>query len=272
MPAYLCTACGIQHPISDEPPPVCILCQDERRAIPREEQRWTSQHSLRHTHFNAFRRLAPGLMGIATMPVFALGQRALLVRTPAGNVLWDCPSFLDDATIVIISALGGVAAIAASCPPSYGAAVEWSHALGSPPVYVHAADRKFVTRSDPVVTYWEDEAATILPELTLLRCGGQYPGATLLHWAGGAAGEGALLCGASLRIARDGHVRFMRSYDNHVPLDPLSIRHIQAVLEPWAYEAIYGGWWDQVITNDGQKVMFASVERTIDSLTNPPIS
>ena len=30
------------------------------------------------------------LVGIGVEPSFAVGQRALLVRTPHGNVLWDC--------------------------------------------------------------------------------------------------------------------------------------------------------------------------------------
>ncbi len=270
MPAFLCTGCGLQYPISEEPPPICILCRDERRAIPRERHSWTSQQAIRDTHFTVFRRIGPGIMGIGTQPSFGLGHRALLVRTPEGNVLWDCPSFIDEATRILITALGGVAAIALSTPLSYGAATEWSHVLGSPPIYLHAADRRFVTRPDPVLTVWEDEAVEILPGITLLRCGGHFPGAALLHWAQGAEGQGAVLAGSSLHITPGGLLRFMRSYETHIPLDPLSIRHIQEVLEPWPFDALYGGWWDQVIPHDARLALSLSAERMIEALSNPP--
>ena len=61
---------------------------------------------MRKTHFNAFRRLEPGLMGIGTFPAFAIGQRALMLRTPSGNILWDCVSFLDDTTVTIVTTPG----------------------------------------------------------------------------------------------------------------------------------------------------------------------
>ena len=38
--------------------------------------------------------------------------RAILARTPAGNVLWDCLALIDDATVDLLNGLGRVAAIA----------------------------------------------------------------------------------------------------------------------------------------------------------------
>ena len=35
------------------------------------------------------------------MPSSAVGQRALLVCTPHGNVLWDCISLIDQATVTL---------------------------------------------------------------------------------------------------------------------------------------------------------------------------
>jgi len=113
---YICTACGLQFPASDEPPDRCPICSDYRQFVPRAGQQWTTLGKLRRNHRNAFQQLEPGLIGISTTPEFAIGQRALLVRTAAGNVLWDCISLVDDATVEIISALGGVRAIAISHP------------------------------------------------------------------------------------------------------------------------------------------------------------
>ena len=69
----------------------------------------------------------PGLTAIETEPKFGIGQRAHLIQTPAGNVLWDCIAYLDDATVEQINALGGLAAIAISHPHYYSAMVEWAH-------------------------------------------------------------------------------------------------------------------------------------------------
>jgi hypothetical protein len=63
-------------------------------------------------HHNELSGEEPNLVGIGTVRQFAIGQRALLVRTPEGNVLWDCVSLLDDATVRAVRDLGGVAAIA----------------------------------------------------------------------------------------------------------------------------------------------------------------
>ena len=56
----------------------------------------------RDRHFNSYRQHEPGLIGIGTVPKFSIGQRALLLRTPTGNVLWDCIPFIDAATVEIV--------------------------------------------------------------------------------------------------------------------------------------------------------------------------
>jgi len=115
--ARICTACGIQFPPSAQPPRECPICADYRQFVPRAGQRWTTLEELRRDHRNAFQQLEPGLIGFSTTPEFAIGQRALLVRTPAGNVLWDCVSLIDEATVEIVKGLGGLRAIAARTRP-----------------------------------------------------------------------------------------------------------------------------------------------------------
>ena len=51
---------------------------------------------LAQDHTNEIREEEPDLIGLGVTPSFGIGQRALLVRTPAGNVLWDCVSLLDE--------------------------------------------------------------------------------------------------------------------------------------------------------------------------------
>ena len=133
---------------------------------------------LRNAHSNKFRRLATGLTTIETTPAFGIGQRAILARTPAGNVLWECLALIDDATVDLLKGLGGVAAIAISHPHYYTTMVEWSRALGGVPIYLHAADRQWVMRADPAVHFWEGDTKPIGPGLALVRLGGHFDGGT----------------------------------------------------------------------------------------------
>jgi hypothetical protein len=108
------------------------VCDDERQ-IPPEGQSWTTLERLRISHHNGFRQYEPGLIGIGTTPKFAIGQRALLLCAPEGNILWDCIPLIDDATVTLINGLGGLRAIAISHPHFYTTLVEWSRAFGTSP-------------------------------------------------------------------------------------------------------------------------------------------
>jgi hypothetical protein len=142
MSAFICTACGTQYALSEAPPGVCLICTDERQFVPASGQSWITLKGLRNANSNKYRCLATGLTSIETTPAFGIGQRAILARTPSGNVLWECLALIDDATVDLIKGLGGVAAIAISHPHYYTTMVEWSRALGGVPIYLHAADRQ----------------------------------------------------------------------------------------------------------------------------------
>ena len=157
MPAFICSACGTQYPPSDTPPAHCPVCEDERQYIPPEGQSWTTLERLRISHHNGFRQYEPGLIGIGTQPKFAIGQRALLLCTPEGNILWDCISLIDDATITLINGLGGLHAIAISHPHFYTTLVDWSRAFGDVPVHLHANDAKWVRQPDRCIKFWQGE-------------------------------------------------------------------------------------------------------------------
>jgi hypothetical protein len=48
----------------------------------------------------------PSLYSIHTKLSFAIWQRAFLVQSPRGNLLWDCITLLDDDTIRAVHAAG----------------------------------------------------------------------------------------------------------------------------------------------------------------------
>ena len=270
MPAFICNTCGTQFSPSDKEPARCPICDEERQFVPPSGQVWTTHEALARRYTNTFRQHEPSLIGIGTVPAFAIGQRALLLRTAKGNVLWDCITLLDDATIEIVKGLGGLIGIAISHPHYYSSMVEWAHAFNAP-IHLHTADRQWVMRPDPSIQFWDGDALTLADGVTLIRCGGHFAGGTVLHWAQGAGGKGALLSGDIVQVGPDKKVSFMRSYPDLIPLDATSVQHIADVLEPWPFDPIYGAWWDRIIATGGKQAMAYSVRRYIDAVTRPPV-
>ncbi|MBX9591834.1 MAG: hypothetical protein K2X43_21285 [Hyphomonadaceae bacterium] len=267
MQAYICTACGTQYPPSTAPPPQCTICEEERQYVPPGGQAWTTLQALATGHCNAYRQHEPGVIGIGTQPAFAIGQRALIICTPGGNILWDCISMLDPATLTLINGLGGLKAIGISHPHFYTTMVEWSRAFGGIPVHIHADDERWIMRPDPAINLWTGETLKVLPGVTLIRCGGHFAGGSVLHWADGADGRGVLCSSDIATVTTDRKfLTFMRSYPNLIPLSITQVSAIGAALEPFAFEAIYGHFFDRVIPAGGKRILQASIQRYADAL------
>ena len=262
MPHFICTTCGTQFAESVEPPALCTMCEDDRQYVKGTGQQWTTHDKLRLTNRNSIRLEESNLTGIGVEPQFAIGQRALLVRTPKGNVLWDCVSLLDLALVEIVQALGGISSIAISHPHYYTSMVEWSRAFGGVPIHLHAADRQWVMRPDKAIAFWDGDTKPLGDGLTLVRCGGHFDGGTVLHWRGGAGGKGALLTGDIIQVVADRtHVSFMYSYPNYVPLTAEAVGRIVGAVAPFEYDRVYGAFWDAVIERDGKAAVARSAER-----------
>jgi hypothetical protein len=267
MPKFICATCGTQFPESAAPPDACPICQDERQYVGWNGQQWTTLEELRAKHTDTLRTEEPGLTGIGSTPRFAIGQRALLVQAPTGNVLWDCITVIDDETIAAVKALGGISAIAISHPHYYSSMVEWSHAFNAP-IYLHAADRQWVMRPDPNIVFWEGETKPLGDGITLIRCGGHFEGGTVLHWAEGAEGRGALLAGDILNVVQDRrYVSFMYSFPNLIPLPAKAVRHIVEAVEPYPYDRLYSAWFDHVTAQDAKAAVHRSAERYIRAIS-----
>ena len=267
MPHYICTTCGVQFAERAAPPAACPICEDERQFVGRQGQAWTLPDALRRSHRHVLRAEEPDLLGIGMEPAFAIGQRALLVRTPAGNVLWDCISLLDDGVVQAVGAMGGLAAVAISHPHFYASMVDWSRAFGRVPIYLHAADRAHVMRPDPAIEFWDGERRALPGGLTLLRCGGHFAGSAALHWPAGAAGRGVLLTGDTIQSVPDPRaVSFMYSYPNYIPLPAETVARIAAAVEPLAFDRIYGGWFDRTVPGDAKAVVARSAARYVRAL------
>jgi glyoxylase-like metal-dependent hydrolase (beta-lactamase superfamily II) len=265
---FICRACGTQFPESAEPPDSCAICTDSRQFIPPSGQEWTTLEELRAGHRNSFQQYGPDLIGIGTTPDFAIGQRALLLRTTHGNFLWDCISLLDDATIEMVRAVGGLRGIAISHPHFYSSMLEWSRAFGNAPIYLHAADRQWVMRRGDTIEFWDGPRKEIAPGVMLVHCGGHFAGGTVLHWANGANGRGALLTGDIIQVTPDGFVSFMYSYPNSTPLSARAVQAVADAVRPFEYDRIYGAWWGRTIDNHAPDIVAKSVARYLAAITD----
>jgi glyoxylase-like metal-dependent hydrolase (beta-lactamase superfamily II) len=262
----VCRLCGSHFP-GATPPAACPICLDVRGIgrTPKGEH-FTTLGALCSTHQCVVQEEAPDLTGIGVMPGISAGQRALLVQTPEGNVLWDCLPILDDTAVEAVRDRGGLAAIAISHPHFYGAMVEWSRAFDDAPIYVNAADRQWVTHPDPSIVYWEGDTQSLVGGITLVHCAGHFDGAALLHWPAGAEGRGALLTGDPMSVTPDRHVSFMYAYPNLLPLAASAVRSVVKSVESFAFDRIYGGWFGTRIQRDAKDVLARSAQRYIAAL------
>ena len=268
----ICVTCGTQFAASEAPPEICPICADERQFVGWAGQEWTTLEELQARHRVVLQDEGDGLLGIGAEPRFAIGQRALLVpaevRDASGkNVLWDCISLIDAATVRVVEAQGGLSAIAISHPHYYSSMVEWSRAFGGAPIYLHADDRQWVMRPDPAIVFWEGNELELGEGLTLLRLGGHFAGAQVLHWTNGADGRGVLLAGDILQVVQDRRfVSFMYSYPNYIPLPAATVRRMVALLEPYPFERVYGAWFGAVVRADAKAAVRRSAERYLCAL------
>jgi len=267
MASFICSTCGVQYEESPAPPGSCVICSEERQYIGWKGQQWTTMDELRSGHHSRLELEGPGLTGIGIDPSFAIGQRALHVRSAGGGFLWDSISLVDDAAVARVGALGGARAMAVSHPHFYSAMVEWSRALGGIPVYLHEADRAWVMRDDRALVYWGGSSFEIEPGLTLIHCGGHFAGSTVLHWADGAEGLGALLTGDTIMVAQDRRtVSFMYSYPNLIPLNAAAVARIVEAVEPFEFEQIYGGWSGKNVLEAGGHAVRYSARRYLRAI------
>jgi hypothetical protein len=257
---WICATCAVEHAEQVE---VCAICADERQWVPESGQRWTSLPELAAEGCRTrVVELEPDLFGITSDPHVGIGQQAKLVRTPAGNLLWDPLGFLDESVIARVRELGPVVAIAASHPHMFGVQVEWSRALDDAPVLVSEADLAWVARPDPVIRPWSG-TLQVVPDITLIQPGGHFPGSAIAHWASGAEGRGVMLSGDTVLVNPDRvSVSFMRSYPNRIPLSAAVVERVTSVFEQFEFDRLYSNF-ETVLAEDARRAVRRSADRHI---------
>jgi len=252
--SFICTTCGTGYAPATEAPAGCAVCEDERQYVNPRGQSWTTRKQLNRTHKNILDKVNDSLYAIYTTPSFAIGQCAHLLRTPHGNILWDCIANLDNSTTELIAKLGGIQKIAISHPHYYTTMAEWSRIFNAP-VYIHQRDAHWVPRSDFDLRLWDGLKKEILPGITLINSAGHFDGGAILHY------DQLLLVGDIIQVAPDlKTVGFMYSYPNYIPLNKKSILHLQASLNGVSFDAMYGAF-GRYITRGARQAFDYSVER-----------
>ena len=256
-PVWVCETCGVEHAAAAG---VCAICADERQWVPADGQHWATLEELKQSGRRVqLAELEPDLFGVTVEPKVGIGQQTHLVRTAAGNLLWDPVGYVDDEAVARVRELGAVTAIAASHPHMFGVQVEWSRALGGVPVLVSEADAGWVQRPDAAITTWSGRHE-LAPGLTLHQIGGHFPGSSVVHWGAGAGGKGVLLVSDTVHVNPDGAtVTFLRSYPNRIPLSPAVVARIAEAVTALPFDRLYDNFGNT--RDDGAASVRRSAER-----------
>ncbi len=254
----ICATCAVEHPLDAV---ACRICADERQWVPAGGQKWTKLVELAAVgHRAVVHELEPNLLAVDTSPAVGIGQRAKVICTPAGALLWDPVGYIDEPAVAAIAARCPLALVVASHPHMYGVQVEWSRAFRDVPIMVAAADVSWVARSAPQIETWSGDLE-VLPGVTLSQPGGHFPGSAVAHWSGGADGRGVLLAGDTLFANSDRRsVSFMRSYPNHIALSGAVADRIATHVERFAFDRLYGNF-TAVIDGDARAAVRRSADR-----------
>lgn len=259
----LCKACGTSYDETEGQIKQCRICLDERQYVPVSGQQWVELPTLQATHHNEWQQHEADLFSLETVPDFAIQQRAFLLRTPQGNILWDCIANLDEATKALVSALGGLSAIAISHPHYYTTMQDWAAAFDAP-IYLHASDSEWIMRDSAAIRLWEGDELELMPEVRLLRLGGHFPGGSVLHWA---RDGGILLVGDIMQVTPGADaVSFMWSYPNALPLPASTVSAITQRLSLIDFARVYGAFAGQNVMANADEIVQHSGEKYIACL------
>lgn len=257
----ICNTCGTAY-VAATAPGICTICLDDRQWVPDTGQHWITPAGLQRRHSVKVNRLQEGLYGMEINPVFAIGQRALLVLSPQGNILWDCIPLLDEQLIGFIRSKGGLHAIALSHPHFYSNMNEWA-AVFDCPVYIHAADAAHIMVEGPHIQLWEGAEYPLWDGIKIMHIGGHFEGSSLLH-VPHLSPEGTIICGDTLFLSLNKkHFSVHYSSPNRIPLPLAEIYRIKARLDTIPFDAFYGYNHVQHLDKDAKGILDASIARYV---------
>lgn len=258
----ICTSCGTQFNTDFDKNANCPICSDDRQYVPEIGQSWTTLESLRQNHCVLFRKLNDRLYELSIIPTFAIGQRALLVLTPRGNILWDCISLLDEPIIELIKSKGGLKAIAFSHPHYYTIMNEWANTFRCP-IYIHESDKRWIFNKGEHITLWGGTEKELWGGLKIFNIGGHFPGSSILHIPF-LSPKGTILCGDTFYISPNKkHMAPMYSYPNKIPLPVSEVNRIKMQMRSIEFDSMLGFYDFQNIYGNAKEILEASLNKYV---------
>jgi hypothetical protein len=254
----ICYTCGTRY--AEESPKSCPICDDDRQYVPVSGQKWTSYGGLSQTHTIRFGMPLPDVYNLGVSPGFGIAQRAHLILSPGGNILWDCLPYLDEATVALIKSKGGLKAIAISHPHYYGLMAGWAEAFDCP-IYLHKADSQWVMDETDRIVFFEGDRKALWDGIEIVHTGGHFDGSTILY-APRVGDKGSVFVGDTLQIALSRKfISIMYSYPNHIPLPLKEVNRISDVVTQLNFDAMYGAFEWQNIESDAKELFEQSMRK-----------
>ncbi|SNX87334.1 uncharacterized protein MEPE_06044 [Melanopsichium pennsylvanicum] len=287
----VCVTCGNQYS-SREGPQECPVCYDDRQYPCPTGQAYTTQRQLvPNTSFDLVPEDSDSrILRIKLNPPVAIGQTPIVLLTKFGAVIWDCNGFNSVElmhSICSVSPTGKVAAIFISHPHFFGTSLSWAKMLDCN-VFISKLDRNwyqrgrdtyqnhpdFVSRQRYVTEVDQDLfSLPHVPSVTLIRCGGHFPGSNALHWdrdsdnrtnANDLKGA-AVFCADTFMVMPDRkRFTFAYSFPNNIPLPPHDVERIWAQMRRFNWSATFGGWSGRNVLSDSRSSLFRSTRYYIE--------
>ncbi|KAL0931397.1 metallo-beta-lactamase family protein [Colletotrichum truncatum] len=275
MDLMICGTCGVQY--DSHSIKTCKICDDPRQYVPEDGQWFTTlrelQDSKKYTNVFTKDKFNSSVIAIRTEPQVAIGQRAFLLRSPAGNVLWDCITYIDDDTIRRIKDLGGIDAIVISHPHYFSTTLHWAEAFGCK-VYISVEDSEWLGRQGDGYVLWEGQEMEFVDgQFTAVKVAGHFPGSSVLLWKS----EKKLFVADSVLVVPSGvyHVdrppgtatfTFMWSYPNMIPLGPEDVHGIWKAVSKLDFEDAHSAFAGRDARGDAKRRFLESAQLFIKSM------
>jgi len=260
----ICQTCGTRY--AGIVPEICKICADDRQYIPATGQHWISYNELRKNRSIRFGNLLPDVYDLRITPAFGIAQKAHIICTPGGNLLWDCLPFVDEPTIAFIKSIGGLKAIAISHPHYYSLMAVWAQIFDCP-IYLHEADKEWIMDETTNIKLWNGQKQFLWDDMELIHTAGHFPGSTVLH-VPRVGDNGSLFVGDSLYVAQSlKFISMMHSYPNAIPLPQKDILYINQQVSPLNFYSMYGAFEWQNIHTGAKRLFTQSIDRYLEIFT-----
>ena len=122
---------------------------------------------------------------------------------------------------------------------------------------------------------------SILPDITVVKVGGHFPGphrpthpnvltvgSAILHWDRSRDNlPSVILTADSIMPVMSGGVSVMYSYPNFIGLSPDEMHGVWKAVKDLEFDWIYGGWYFVPVIKNGKHAILTSLQRITNTIT-----